>query len=152
MPIWLLWLLRLINLFCCCFSKVLCVETFNFSVLRWQCVLRHWKYWQNKSVFSLVPRLSTWHCPHLLLSICCVLYGAVVAERRACYRSVFPVRDAHSKIPAARRCCCRSTGQTDGRTDAQPLYIFCSSYYANSVYRKRQNTKSWHKYKKNKRL
>ena len=22
----------------------------------------------NKSVFSLVPRLSTWHCPHLLLS------------------------------------------------------------------------------------
>jgi len=122
MPIWLLRLLGLINLFCCCFSKVLCVETFNFSVLRWQCVLRHWKYWQNKSVFSLVPRLSTWHCPHLLLSICCVLYGAVVAERRACYRSVFPVRDAHSKIPAARCCCCRSTGQTDGLTRNRFIY------------------------------
>jgi len=25
-------------------------------------------YIANKSVFSLVPRLSTWHCPHLLLS------------------------------------------------------------------------------------
>ena len=29
---------------------------------------------QNKSVFSLVPRLSTRHCPHLLLSaVACML-------------------------------------------------------------------------------
>jgi len=30
---------------------------------------------------------------------------------------------ALSSKPAARRCCCRSTGQTDGRTDSRPLHI-----------------------------
>jgi len=48
-----------------------------------------------KSVFSLVPR----HRPRLLLSA------------GACYRSISP----------ARRCCCRSMGQTDVRTDAATL-------------------------------
>jgi len=27
-----------------------------------------------------------------------------------------------SSKPAGRRCCCRSTGQTDGRTDTRPCY------------------------------
>jgi len=58
----------------------------------------------NKSMFSLVPRLSTRHCPHLLLSVV------------ACYRSISPACGALSSKPAAHRCCCRSTGQTDGRT------------------------------------
>jgi len=32
-----------------------------------------------------------------------------------------PAPDLSSK-PAGRRCCCRSTGQTDRRTDTRPLY------------------------------
>jgi len=59
----------------------------------------------NKSVFSLVPR----HRPRLLLSA------------GACYRSISPARRALSSKLAARRCCCRSTGQTDRRTDAVTL-------------------------------
>ena len=33
-----------------------------------------------------------------------------------CCRSIFPARTALSSKPVARRCCCRSMGQTDGRT------------------------------------
>jgi len=33
----------------------------------------------------------------------------------------------------SRRCCCRSTRQTDGRTDTRPLHIPRSAYYADSV-------------------
>jgi len=45
-------------------------------------------YRTNKSVFSLVPRLSTWHCPHLLLS--------AVLRHRSCWvpapASIYTVR------------------------------------------------------------
>jgi len=51
--------------------------------------------------------LSTWHCPHLLLSA-----GAAV---RRC-RSIFPAPTALSSKLAARRCRSRTTGQTDRRT------------------------------------
>ena len=40
---------------------------------------------------------------------------------------------ALSSEPAGRRCCCRSMGQTDGRTDARPLHRPCSAYDAGSV-------------------
>jgi len=33
------------------------------------------------------------------------------------YRSISTARMALSSKPAGRRCCCRSMGQTDGRTD-----------------------------------
>jgi len=33
------------------------------------------------------------------------------------YQSISPARRALSSKPAARRCCCGSTGQTDRRTD-----------------------------------
>jgi len=36
-------------------------------------------------------------------------------DSRRC-RSIFPARTALSSKPAARRCCCRSVEQTDGRT------------------------------------
>jgi len=42
-------------------------------------------------------------------------------------------RTALSSKPAARRCCCRSMGQTDGLTDARPFHRPCSAYYAGSV-------------------
>jgi len=74
----------------------------------------------NKSLFSLVPRLSTRHCPHLPLSA--VAY----------YRSISPARGALSSKPAARRCCCRSMGQTDGRT-LDRFIRPCSTYCAGSV-------------------
>jgi len=45
-------------------------------------------------------------------------------------RSISPVRMALSSKPTARRCCCRSTGQTDGRTDARPFHRPCAAYFA----------------------
>ena len=62
---------------------------------------------QHKSVSSLVPRLSTRHCPRLLLSA------------GACYRPTSSTRRALSSKPAARRCCCRSMAQTDRQTDGR---------------------------------
>jgi len=48
--------------------------------------------------------------------ICC-------ERRRTCsYRSIPPAGMALSSKPAALRCCCRSTGQTDGQTVARPLH------------------------------
>ena len=44
---------------------------------------------------------------------------AFAAERR---RRV-PAVDRYLLQAPARRCCCRSTGQTDGRTDSRPLHI-----------------------------
>jgi len=40
---------------------------------------------------------------------------------------------AVSSKPAARRIGCRTTGQRDGRTDAQPLHKPFSVYYAGAV-------------------
>ena len=55
---------------------------------------------ENVSVLSLIPRLSTRRYPqHLQRSIVYLL----------------PTHELSCK-PAACRCCCRSTGQTDGRT------------------------------------
>ena len=79
-----------------------------------------WKlYWYkiNKSLLSLLRRLSTWRCPHSLMST-----GAPAARRPQRARSYRSISSAHrtlSSKPAGRRCCCWSTGQTDGRTDRQ---------------------------------
>jgi len=37
---------------------------------------------------------------------------------------ISPARTAFSSKPAARRCCCRSMGQTDGQTDGRALDLF----------------------------
>jgi len=85
--------------------------------------------------------------------ICCWVSccGAVAAERRRPLHgarntarllqvrrtgnswSMSPVRGALSSKPAARRCCCRSTGQTGGQTDAWPFSRPCFAYYAGIV-------------------
>jgi len=65
-----------------------------------------WKTFLNKYVLSLLRRLLTWRYPHRPLH-----HGA-----RSC-RSICPTHRALSSKPAGRRCCCRSMGQTDGRTD-----------------------------------
>jgi len=44
---------------------------------------------------------------------------ACSAVAAASGRYLLPAPDRNSK-PACRRCCCRSTGQTDGRTDWRP--------------------------------
>ena len=68
----------------------------------------------NKSVFSLVLRLSTWHCTHLLLN--------AVLRHRYCWapgtvnRYVLPARRSQQIRCTASRCWCQMTGQTDGRT------------------------------------
>ena len=83
----------------------------------------------NKSVFGLVPRLSTRHCLHLLCAVAPLLPGA---GARRC-RSISPAHTALSSKPAAHRCCCRSTGEMDGRSDARPFHRLCSAYYTRSV-------------------
>jgi len=61
----------------------------------------------NKSVISLLRRLSTWRCLHLLLSI-----GPTVIDW---YLLQTPTRRSAAANPPAT-CCCRMMRQTDGRT------------------------------------
>jgi len=65
------------------------------------------RYVGNKSVLSLVPRLSTWRYPHLLLSACAAyrLSIDICAGARA--------QQQTSRAPEHTDCC-RSMGQTDG--------------------------------------
>jgi len=66
---------------------------------------------------------------------------AFAAERRRpqhdahSHQAIFPACRALSSKPTGRRCCCRSTRQTDGhgRTDARSLHRPCSAYYESSV-------------------
>ena len=56
---------------------------------------------RNKSVFSFLRQLTTWHCPHLILR--------AVLRRSCCWapgsnRSISPVRRAHSSKPAVSTC------------------------------------------------
>ena len=67
------------------------------------------------SLCSASPtRLSTWHCPRLLLSVALLPRAAALLLLGA--RSISPARGALSSKPAARRCCGRISGATDGRT------------------------------------
>ena len=72
-------------------------------------------------MLSLLRLLLTWRYPHRPLH-----HGA-----RSC-RSICPTHRAVSSKPAGRRCCCRSMGQTDRRTD-RPLHRPCCACYAGSV-------------------
>jgi len=83
----------------------------------------------NKSVFSYLRTLKTWHYLRgLLLS----------AVLRPCSnRSISPTRRAHSSKPVARCCSWRMEqtnglidGRTDIRTDAVPFHRPCSACYA----------------------
>ena len=57
---------------------------------------------RNKSVFSFLHRLTTWHCPHAAASRRC---AAAAVDRRLCSdRSIHPGRPAHSSKPAASTC------------------------------------------------
>jgi len=92
----------------------------------------------NKSVFSFLRQLTTWHCPHLLL--CAVLQPDCCwppARRPCSNRSISPGRRAHSSKPAAAACDGRlnwgTERQTDGRTDARQLHRSCSTHYAGSA-------------------
>ena len=44
-------------------------------------------------------------------------------------QSISPAHRAFSSKLAARRCCCRSRGQTDRRTDDRPLHTRCPAYH-----------------------
>ena len=101
---------------------------------------------RNKSVFSLLRQLPTWHCPHLLQSaICC--WAPAPAARRDCNkrplcinRSTSPVRRALSSNPAAAALDRRGR-HTDGRTDARPFNRPCSACYAGSISKQKTVTK-----------
>jgi len=67
----------------------------------------------NKSVFSLLRRLSTWRYRHFLLS------ARAYWTAQCSNRSISPAGRALSSKPAASRRCCRSMGQTDWCTDCR---------------------------------
>jgi len=50
-------------------------------------------------------------------------------------RYLLPAPDLSSKPPRGRRCCCRSTGQTDGWTDGRTLdrFMTLAAYFADRV-------------------
>ena len=111
------------------FSRVDCLRLYKRKLLEAYCSFfdQRWatinsKCFYNKSVFSLLRRLSTWRCSHLLLSAAPLLLNAgacctVLAERSQQARCA--AIDRHlllSSKPTGRCCCCRSMGQTDGQT------------------------------------
>ena len=75
--------------------------------------------------------LSTWHCPHLLLSAglrrcCCRAPGAVDRYLLRVWRSAANPLHAAAAFDWWDR-------MTDGQTDTGPFYRPCSAYYAHSV-------------------
>jgi len=85
----------------------------------------------HKPVFSLLRRLSTRHCPHLLLSAgaCCTAHLQLVRGAGARgYRSISANRALSSKLAVDRW-----YRQTDGQTDTRPFHRPCSADYAGSV-------------------
>ena len=70
----------------------------------------------NKSALSLVPRLSTWHCPHLLLS--------AMLRRRCCWAPA-PAVDRHLLLFERSAANAAAVDwwerRTDGRTDGRPI-------------------------------
>jgi len=84
----------------------------------------------NKSLLSLVPRLSTRRYPHWLLNASAGSIDRQLVRDACSYRSSRAHAQQHT---AARRCCCRWMGQTDGRTDTGPSHRLRSAYYAGSV-------------------
>ena len=75
----------------------------------------------DKSVFSHLRTLKTWHSSHLLLRILLRPRAAAAPAVQQLIAISYAPR-AHSSKPAAR--------QTDGQTDSVPLYEPCSVYYA----------------------
>jgi len=79
---------------------------------------------QTVSVLNLLCRLSTWRCPHLLLTA-----GACSTDPQIsidiCYRHRCSAANSPGAVPAVDRW----DRQTDGRTP----HRHCSAYYAGSV-------------------
>jgi len=81
----------------------------------------------TKQVYNSVLSLLLWCYSHLLLSAGARSMAPAAIDR-------YPLHTpALSSKPADRRCCCRSMGQTDGRTDSRSLHRPCSAYYTGSV-------------------
>jgi len=79
----------------------------------------------NKSVFSLVPRLSTWRCPQLQAP-------ELIDSRYA----TPAVADRYLLLPPRLRQAAvvdRRDRQTDRRTDIRPLHRPCAAFYAGNV-------------------
>ena len=71
-------------------------------------------YFHDKSVFSFLHQLTTWHFPHLLLRVVCG--EAAAAERcMSSNRSISPVHRAHNSNPQQRS----ATGEWEKQTDRQ---------------------------------
>ena len=62
---------------------------------------------------SLLHRFSTWHYPHLLISASACSTVPSVINR---YLLHMPALSTQRQTRRLCRCCCRSMGQTDGRT------------------------------------
>jgi len=84
--------------------------------------LEFWSAYMNRSVFSCLRTLTTWHCPHSL------------ATRRYCNsRSTFPARRAHNSKPATAGLLLWAGGGTQRRTDMVPFLDLCSGWLGSRV-------------------
>ena len=108
------------------FNGFLAKNYWNLLILTWKVCVQPCQ----------ITPLSTWHCPHLLLSAvlrrrCCWACPQLVRGAGASYRSISFASGVLSSKPAARRSCCWTTGQTGGRTDGRsPFRRPCSAWYA----------------------
>jgi len=57
-------------------------------------------------------------------------------------RYLLPAPDLSSK-PAGRRCCCRSTGQTNGRTDGHPTVLWRLLHALRNAYQHSHESMYW---------
>jgi len=73
-------------------------------------------------------------CQHESLLLSAVLrHHYCWAPGARCCRSIYPACRALSYKPAARHCCGRLMGQTDGQTDTRPLHRPCCAYYVSGA-------------------
>ena len=112
------------------FVFVIIIVTFSF-----RCIVHIKRGFGQQTKETSLCSASYVGCQRDAARICCwaPCCGAVAAEYRAaaplllsasaCYQSTSPSRRALSSKPVAR-CCCRSMGQTDGRTDRRTLDRF----------------------------
>jgi len=87
----------------------------------------------NKSVFSLLPRLLTRHCSHLLVSAVMRRCCAARPAHAAVSRYLPPARRSAANPPHAATAVEWWDRHTDGRTDNRPCHRPCPALYAPSV-------------------
>jgi len=109
------------------------LHDYSHCVKPWLYIVILSETYRNKSVISLVPQMSTWHCQHLLLSTLLWHHRCWVPGAHHCWL-ISPAHGVLSSKPTAHQWAVSQWDRRkDGRAYAQPFHWPCSTYYAGSV-------------------